>query len=252
MLVVDIPIYVGTYGTKTDNGEEIIISSNFKALEVETGAFGDNLVSFDNNSASIVRSVNTKVKFIRENDDGDFEYSTDGVEWKNISFNAREYEAINARIDELQAEISSAQDDIRTIQNNVSTGYARTQTTDVDQNGNPVITYANVLTSSYKREFLRSDWHYDSELSATRGKKMFYIVAQGIYHRFSEPYLSNFTLSRMVNKQNEVIIDKETCCTCLDFIDSNKDVYIYVDVDLDDIDVYTGKIIIKGEINQNE
>lgn len=107
MLVENLPLFVGVYGIK----DEAILSTDFAKISTRYGAFSGNIVSHSNVSAALVRSVNTKIKLIRENENGEFEYSTDGENWKIVSSSSTNgdvnYNAILERVAQLEKNLST-------------------------------------------------------------------------------------------------------------------------------------------------
>lgn len=74
LLRVDLPVYVGFYGYK----DGVKKTTNYVKLEIAEGADGGADVG------DFVRTVDTKIKYIRLNAKNIFEYSTDGNTWKEL------------------------------------------------------------------------------------------------------------------------------------------------------------------------
>lgn len=259
LLVADIPIQVGAYGV--DNNDTII-STNFYTLPVVEGAFGDNLISYENASASIVRSTDTKIRLIRENEDGEFEYSTDGETWVVVSAR-RDYEEVFARLEEIEQQLDDVseevtqiveqsiepiQQDLSNLQSIVATGYGRL---DTGQNTGETVTTLNSLEGRYIRYFFKSSFQYNAELSQLKGKSIWSYTIHSLYHQLSAPYVQSFIISSMIENNDNVIISQETQGTFGDYTDNQGNITIYVDYDLSTLKVYSGRIILKGEVISN-
>ncbi len=83
LLFTDLPLFIGAYGINKDDGS--ILSSNFKSVPVLYGAFTGDIISLENQSVGLVRTLDTKIKYIRVDNNGNFQYTTDGKNWINVT-----------------------------------------------------------------------------------------------------------------------------------------------------------------------
>lgn len=235
LLVVDLPLFIGAFGEKEDG---TIISTNFKGVPIKRGAFVDDYISFKNTAASIVRSTDTKIKYIRVGANDHFEYSTDGIIWKQVIGQNDDYTGIFQKIAEVAGDVSALEERVKALE---ETPPALDLTA-----GDRISIVGQVISvkdveRKYIRTFAKSNFLYDSS------NKCYYFEIIQSEHGFSNPYISNVYATRVVKNTGTVVISKETSITYTDTIDSNGNIRLYVSIDLSALTEYNGKIIIKGD-----
>lgn len=251
--VAELPIFVGAYGVK----DGVIISTNFAELPVGLGAFGGNLMSFKNTKASIVRSVDTKIQFIRENEKGEFEYSTDGENWKLTSATIN-YNGVFERLDELDKSV----EDIKDVQDNTQ-DVIKVITKDIDEindkldkiaqgeqitlkAGDNIEIVNNVISvkgleKKFIKTFTKNDFIFDNQTNS-----WVFRVPQSTYI-LENAYVANIYVTNAMDLNGNILISEPTRIMYSDSIDYSKNICVYISFDLTKLSAYNGKIIIKGD-----
>lgn len=233
LLCVDLPLFIGVYGVKSDY---TILSTNFKEVPVFYGAFTGEIQSFSNQLSGIVRSLDTKIKYIRLNEEGEFQYTTDGENWRLVT-DTIDYQEIFNQINLVKQEV----DTIKTKLPNDNLVYFFEPTEDNDEDFKKLETeysYEKKCVFAFlRRNFIKcakyDGWYRLSLAQATHG--------------LINPYLSGFVITKMINDVESINFEGQSSASCFANINSKGDVHIYVNLDLSKYTDYSGKIILKGE-----
>lgn len=242
LLIADLPLFIGVYGVHKTDGT--ILSTNFKAVPVEYGAFSGDIQSFENVAAAIVRSVDTKIKFIRLNEEGEFQYSTDGVNWRLVT-DTIDYQAIFNRLDELDKGLEKTNQELQKTSEKLPNDklvffYKASEENDDDFVIETEYSYEKKRVFAFVKRNFKSVPNYPGwyRLSITKNT-----------HGLENVYLSGFVITSMINKNENININGQNNASCYDYIGVDGTVHIYINIDLsaNGYTAYSGKIILKGE-----
>lgn len=232
LLIADLPLFIGVYGVHKTDGT--ILSTNFKAVPVEYGAFSGDIQSFENVAAAIVRSVDTKIKFIRLNEEGEFQYSTDGETWHKVT-ETIDYQSIFDKLDELDknkqdklpqdlnAQITIKESNIDGVAIKVEKKYIGLEKTCIIPFSKINFSVKDKNNGMYKLKVTQSS------------------------HNLINSYLSRVVINKVIDNKGIILQSGQSNINVYDVINDNGDLNIYINVPLEEYSVYNGKLILKGE-----
>lgn len=230
IIKADIPLYIGAYGSKDD----VIISTNFANLPIFNGAYSGDLITPI--LEDIVRTVDTKINYIRENENGEFEYSTDSGETWNKVTDKDAYEEIGKRITEIETKLKSYKDEIDVVKSTYQPKLTAGKNIKIEDNVISAESEVLYIKSFTKANFVKNSAKGWYELSIPKTE-----------YGIDNAYIDKAFLTRVEDNKGQVQVERETNFFYSYQKGDNQTIYLIVDIDLENYRVYNGRIIIKGE-----
>ena len=234
ILQVNLPVYVGISGKSGTTRK----TTNFIKLEIAEGA------TSEKEEVTFVQTVDTKINYIRLNENNVFQYSTDGNNWLELKGVAADNEVlINGSVvqnEDGKPNILTDTDSIAYESVDESTQKKLTLANSIkkaiESNTNEI---ASIKSKSFAKVFSIDDF---SQL----GTEQKYVMAiKKNEHGLKKPFVDKILLNQTADQnettsfQTSVVMQEKTLPT-----DTIK---IYVTIDLSKLTEYSGIIYLRGE-----